>query len=99
MKIITGEVTQDRDIGAETDFINVPWKIVEPVDGGEDTVVTEGAQAFPLTTTEDEVRNFLQAKLLTYQTHLALHEEAKARQVGIDNATELSSKISNITIE
>lgn len=99
MKIITGEVTQDRDIAAEADFMQVPWKIVEPVEGGEDSVLTEGVQGFPLTATEDEVRNFLQAKLMTYQENLALHEGAKELQAGIDNATEVASKISNITVE
>jgi hypothetical protein len=95
MKITTGIVTQDRDIAADTDFMSVPWQIVDD----EMNVLLEGNQGFPLSTTEDEVRNFLQAKLMTYQANVVLHEGAKELQAGIDNATEVSGNISNISVE
>lgn len=100
MKIVTGIVTTERDVAAETDFLSVPWQIVDGVDG-TDTLATlsEGVQSFPVTTTEDEVRNFLQAKLVTFQANMATHEAAKELQAGLDNASEVAGKITNITIE
>lgn len=100
MKITTGAVTQDRDIAAESDFMNVPWQIVDAVEGSDEVVtLLEGAQAFPLSATQEEITDFLKNKLVAYQDNVALHEGAKELQAGIDNATEVSGQTSNITIE
>lgn len=100
MKIQSGLVTQERDIAAESDFMNVPWQIIHTVEGSEEVVtLLEGVQAFPLTTTQEEITDFLKRKLETYKENLALHEGAKELQAGIANATEVSGQVSNITIE
>lgn len=100
MKITTGIVTQERDIAADADFMNVPWQIVEAIENSDDVhVLIEGAQAFPLSATQDEITDFLRKKLETYQENVAIYEGAKELQADMDNATEVSSQISNITIE
>lgn len=93
MKIVTGQAFQDRDIAADSTFLAVPWQIMD----GE-TMVIEGSQSFPLTTTKEEVEDFLNKKLTTYQENVALNAGAEAFQAEVDNAQTVTDQISNLSI-
>lgn len=102
MKIIAGTVTTERDIAAESDFLNVPWQIVDTIEETDTTtaevILLEGVQAFPLMTTADEVATFLSKKLTTYKENVALHEGAKELQAGLDNSAQVAGEISNLEV-
>lgn len=94
MQIITKQPYQDRDVAAQQDFLAVPWEI----QNDDGTMALEGVQAFPLATTPEEVQDFLSRKLTSYKENLGLHEGAKEIQAGIDNAQQVITQITGITV-
>lgn len=103
MKITTGTAAQDMDIAAGVPFLQVPWQITETQEATADqpageVVLLEGVQAFPLSVSEQEIKDFLARKLQTYQENVALHEGAKELQAGINNATEVAAQVTNISL-
>lgn len=98
MKITAGQVTQERDIAADADFLNVPWQVEETQEDGTNKILLEGAQAFPLTASVEEVGEFLKRKMATYKENLALHEGAKELQAAIDNGNVVASQITGLEI-
>lgn len=93
MKIVTGQAFQERDIAADSTFLAVPWQIME----GE-TMLLEGSQAFPLTASQEDVEDFLNKKLATYQENVALNAGAETFQAEVDNAQQVTEQISNLSI-
>jgi hypothetical protein len=93
MEIKVATVTQYQDVDSNTTLQAVPWSIVE----GE-TELQSGTQSFPLEATADEIRAFLSQALQTYKDDAARHEETKAFQDSLDNATTVGAEISNTKI-
>lgn len=103
MKITVGTVEQHRDIAADADFLNVPWQITEQQEATEEQpageiMLLEGAQAFPLTTTKEEVQDFLSRKLATFKENTALHEGAKELQAAMENGDKVAAEISGLEV-
>lgn len=94
MKISTQTATQYQDIDSGQTLLTVPWEVTDE----EGVVVHSGNQSFPLTVTADEVKVFLEQTLQVYQDDLARFEATQDFQAALDNATEVSAEISNLTI-
>lgn len=94
MKISTGIAYQDTDIAAGTTFIAVPWHILDD----DDTLLMDATQAFPLGTSDDDIKAFLSKTLSDYESKKAGEDASKANQAALDAAASTAEAVSNLTI-
>lgn len=93
MKITLGTITTDHDIAAGADFINVPWTLFND----DDSIAQEGAQAFPLDATDDEIKAFVQQKIASYRHTLELSKAAEEEKQKRENANSIATNLSGVT--
>src|SRR4051812_37106353 len=82
-KLQTGKATQYLDTDSGQTLLNVPFEITDE----EGTVVHAMGQSFPLTATQDEIKEVLERHLAVYTADHASHEAAKDFQSQLDSSS------------
>lgn len=93
MTIQAGSITQYLDVDSGTTCTNVPWRILD----GE-TMLFEGNQSFPLTTSSEEVTDFLGRTLQVHIDDMVRYEASKAHQENLEKAATLATELSGTVI-
>lgn len=93
-KLNVGTAAQYQAPETNEDRIVVPFEIVDE----SGTVVFEHKESFPITATEDEIREVLARHLTVFEEDTNRHETVKDRQEKADAAQEVTANISNITL-
>lgn len=94
MQITAGTVNTYTDHDSQAVLQAVPWSVTDETGA----VVHEGVQAFPLTASVEEIKDFLQQTLDVYKQDAERYEATKELQENLDAANATASEVSGITI-
>jgi hypothetical protein len=92
LKVGTAEHYQD--IEQNETRLRVPFEILT----AEGEVATERIESFPLTATEDEIREVLQRHLTVYTEDFNRYEANKEHQESLNTSQEVAENISGLTL-